>query len=306
MSISPVMEEFIYFHDFTNIDFWDEPNGWGDTFGLCWRWDYAANERAHFTFQTGLLQLNFSLFYVACVSQCVAKIYFCGSLVLESYFIEIHLLLQIGVKNIVVFVNKADLVDEEMLELVEIEALELLEHYGYDSSKCPVIRGSALLALQGTSPFLFSVFSKTEKLIFWLFDFCFLVDKMIMLLSLLHFYGSSFHDKNQLGTLVDINIVSLDKTLTKCLNYKCLWRRLMHSRQLDHPLNTFHLAGITFGKLLLGDKGPYGEASIHRLIEALDKFIELPVRDLDAPFLMPLDNLVSVPGRGTVAIGKVN
>ncbi len=56
---------------------------------------------------------------------------------------------QIGLKHIVVFVNKADLVDEEMLELVELEALELLEHYGYDPARCPVIRGSALLALQG-------------------------------------------------------------------------------------------------------------------------------------------------------------
>jgi hypothetical protein len=36
-----------------------------------------------------------------------------------------------------------------MLELVELEALELLEHYGYESSKCPVVRGSALLALKG-------------------------------------------------------------------------------------------------------------------------------------------------------------
>jgi translation elongation factor EF-Tu-like GTPase len=57
---------------------------------------------------------------------------------------------QIGLKHIVVFVNKADLVDEEMLELVELEALELLEHYGYDPARCPVIRGSALLALQGS------------------------------------------------------------------------------------------------------------------------------------------------------------
>ena len=52
-------------------------------------------------------------------------------------------------KHIVVFVNKADLVDEEMLELVELEALELLEHYGFDPEKCPVVRGSALLALKG-------------------------------------------------------------------------------------------------------------------------------------------------------------
>ena len=56
---------------------------------------------------------------------------------------------QIGVKHIVVYVNKADLVDEEMLELVELEALELLEHYGYDPAKCAVVRGSALLTLKG-------------------------------------------------------------------------------------------------------------------------------------------------------------
>jgi len=58
------------------------------------------------------------------------------------------------------------------------------------------------------------------------------------------------------------------------------------------------------GKYFSGDKGPYGEPSIHRLIEALDTYIELPKRDMEAPFLMPIDNLVSVPGRGTVAIGK--
>ena len=56
--------------------------------------------------------------------------------------------------------------------------------------------------------------------------------------------------------------------------------------------------------LFSGDQGPYGEASIHRLVEALDNYIELPQRDVDGPFLMPVDNLVSVPGRGTVAIGK--
>ena len=40
------------------------------------------------------------------------------------------------------------------------------------------------------------------------------------------------------------------------------------------------------------------------MVEALDKSIELPQRDMEGPFLMPIDNLVSVPGRGTVAIGK--
>ncbi|KAH1007317.1 elongation factor Tu [Dendroctonus ponderosae] len=62
-----------------------------------------------------------------------------------------HLLLakQVGVTKIVVYVNKADLVDQEVLELVELEVRELLEDFGFDGSGCPVIFGSALQALQG-------------------------------------------------------------------------------------------------------------------------------------------------------------
>lgn len=62
-----------------------------------------------------------------------------------------HLLLakQVGIKSIVVFINKADQVDEEMLDLVEIEVRELLCDFGFDGGNCPVIRGSALKALQG-------------------------------------------------------------------------------------------------------------------------------------------------------------
>ena len=41
----------------------------------------------------------------------------------------------------VVFINKADLVDEEMLELVELEAQELLEQFGYDAEATPIIKG---------------------------------------------------------------------------------------------------------------------------------------------------------------------
>jgi len=62
-----------------------------------------------------------------------------------------HILLaqQVGVKKMVVFINKADLVDEEMLELVELEVLDLLESYGFDAENTPIIKGSALLALEG-------------------------------------------------------------------------------------------------------------------------------------------------------------
>jgi len=115
-----------------------------------------------------------------------------------------HILLakQVGVRNLVVFINKADLVDEEMLELVTLEMIELLDAFGYDGENTPMIQGSALLALRG-------------------------------------------------------------------------------------------------------DQSKFGEPSIHQLVEALDSHIPLPQRDNQSPFLMPIDNFISVPGRGTVLIGTV-
>jgi elongation factor Tu len=63
-----------------------------------------------------------------------------------------HILLarQVGVPYIVVFLNKCDMVDDaELLELVEMEVRELLEKYGFPGEKTPIIRGSALKALNG-------------------------------------------------------------------------------------------------------------------------------------------------------------
>ena len=63
-----------------------------------------------------------------------------------------HILLarQVGVEKIVVFLNKCDMVDdEELIDLVEMEVRELLSEYGFDGDNTPVIRGSALKALEG-------------------------------------------------------------------------------------------------------------------------------------------------------------
>ena len=63
-----------------------------------------------------------------------------------------HILLckQVGVKNIIIFLNKCDqMPDEEMHELVEMEVRELLADYNYNDEDLPIIKGSALLALQG-------------------------------------------------------------------------------------------------------------------------------------------------------------
>jgi elongation factor Tu len=66
-----------------------------------------------------------------------------------------HLLLarQVGIKKLVVFVNKVDVIDdEEMLELVDMEMRDLLTTYNFDGENTPIIMGSALSALEGKKP----------------------------------------------------------------------------------------------------------------------------------------------------------
>jgi len=116
-----------------------------------------------------------------------------------------HILLarQVGVPYIVVFLNKADMVDdEELIELVELEIRELLSSYDFPGDDIPIIKGSALKALEG-------------------------------------------------------------------------------------------------------DKGELGEQAIIKLIEAVDSYIPEPVRAIDKPFLMPVEDVFSISGRGTVATGRV-
>ena len=114
-----------------------------------------------------------------------------------------HILLarQVGVPALVVFLNKVDMVDDpELLELVEMEVRELLSSYGFPGDKIPVVKGSALAALEGK---------------------------------------------------------------------------------------------------------PEGEKAINELMAAVDSYIPLPVRDLDKPFLMSVEDVFSISGRGTVATGRI-
>ncbi|GIV59266.1 elongation factor Tu [Rhodocaloribacter litoris] len=114
-----------------------------------------------------------------------------------------HILLarQVGVPYIVVFLNKVDLVDdEELLELVEMEVRELLEAYEFPGEEVPVIRGSALKALNGD---------------------------------------------------------------------------------------------------------PEAEQQILALMNAVDEYIPTPERDIDKPFLMPIEDVFSITGRGTVVTGRI-
>ena len=114
-----------------------------------------------------------------------------------------HILLarQVNVPKLVVFMNKCDMVDdEEMLELVEMEMRELLSFYGFDGDNTPIIRGSALGALNGD---------------------------------------------------------------------------------------------------------PKWEEKVMELMDAVDTWIPLPPRDIDKPFLMPVEDVFSITGRGTVATGRI-
>ena len=116
-----------------------------------------------------------------------------------------HILLsrQVGVPYIVVFLNKADMVDdEELLELVEMEVRELLSKYDFPGDDTPIIKGSALKALEG-------------------------------------------------------------------------------------------------------DTGELGEQAILKLAEALDSYIPTPERAIDGTFLMPVEDVFSISGRGTVVTGRI-
>ena len=82
-----------------------------------------------------------------------------------------HILLgrQVGVPRIVVFLNKADMVDdEELLELVEMEVRDLLSFYDYDGDNTPVVLGSALGALNGEQKWVDTVLKLMEEVDVWI------------------------------------------------------------------------------------------------------------------------------------------
>ena len=82
-----------------------------------------------------------------------------------------HILLsrQVGVPKMVVFMNKCDMVDdEELLELVEMEIRDLLNEYGFDGDNTPIIRGSALKALEGDEDAKKAIFELMDAVDEWI------------------------------------------------------------------------------------------------------------------------------------------
>ena len=84
---------------------------------------------------------------------------------------HIRLARQVGVPKMVVFLNKCDMVDdEELIDLVEMEVQELLNEYGFDGDNTPIIRGSALKALEGDPNWIQPIYDLLDAVDTWIDD----------------------------------------------------------------------------------------------------------------------------------------
>ena len=76
-------------------------------------------------------------------------------------------------------------------------------------------------------------------------------------------------------------------------------------KKYDFPGDTIPVIRGSALKALNGDKGEFGHGAMQKLVEALDEHIPLPKRDIDKPFLMPVESVFAITGRGTVATGRI-
>lgn len=76
-------------------------------------------------------------------------------------------------------------------------------------------------------------------------------------------------------------------------------------KKYDFPGDATPVIRGSATKALAGDTGEYGEPAIQKLIDALDSYIPEPKRDVEKPFLMPIESVFSISGRGTVATGRI-
>ena len=184
-----------------------------------------------------------------------------------------HILLarQVGVPYIIVFLNKCDMVDdEELLELVEMEVRELLSKYDFPGDDIPIVKGSALKALEGDQSDI------GEPAIFRLAD---ALDSYIPT-------PERAIDKPFLLPIEDVFSISGRGTVV--------------TGRVER--------GIVKGsalKALEGDQSDIGEPAILRLADAQDSYVPTPERAIDKPFLLPIEDVFSISGRGTVVTGRV-
>ena len=205
-----------------------------------------------------------------------------------------HILLarQVGVPYIVVFMNKCDMVDDpELLDLVELEIRELLKKYEFPGDEIPVIRGSAKVAMDAGG--------KDAK-----------VNEAILVVSAADGPMPQTREHillaRQVGVpalVVFMNKVDMvdDPELLDLVELEV--RELLKSYQFpgdDIPV----IRGSAL--MALEDKNPeQGEQAVLKLMAEVDRYIPQPTRDKDKPFLMPIEDVFSISGRGTVVTGRV-
>ncbi|WP_249532034.1 GTP-binding protein, partial [Escherichia coli] len=167
-----------------------------------------------------------------------------------------HILLgrQVGVPYIIVFLNKCDMVDdEELLELVEMEVRELLSQYDFPGDDTPIVRGSALKALEGDAEW-------EAKIL-------------------------------ELAGFLDSYIPEPERAIDKPFLL---------------PIEDVFYTPIVRGSALKALEGDAEwEAKILELAGFLDSYIPEPERAIDKPFLLPIEDVFSISGRGTVVTGRV-
>ena len=227
-----------------------------------------------------------------------------------------HILLarQVGVPAMVVFLNKADMVDDpELIELVEMEVRELLSSYDFPGDDIPVVVGSALKALEGDAAY--------EAKIMELMD---AVDAYIPI-------PERATDKPFLMPVEDVFTITggpMPQTrehilLARQVGVPAMVVFLNKADMVDDPelielvemevrelLSSYDFPGddipVVVGSALKALEGDAAyEAKIMELMDAVDAYIPIPERATDKPFLMPVEDVFTITGRGTVATGRV-
>ena len=197
-----------------------------------------------------------------------------------------HILLasRVGVQYIVVFLNKADMVDDpELLELVEMEIRELLSEYEFPGDDIPIVTGSALKALENPTD---------EEATQCIMDLMNAVDSYIPT-------PERATDKPFLMPVEDVFTITGRGTVAT-------------GRVETGVLHVGEFPGddipIVTGSALKALENPTDEEAtqcIMDLMNAVDSYIPTPERATDKPFLMPVEDVFTITGRGTVATGRV-
>jgi len=209
-----------------------------------------------------------------------------------------HILLarQVGVPYIIVFMNKCDMVDDaELLELVEMEVRELLSKYDFPGDDIPIVKGSALKAMEGDKGELGEV--AIMKLADALDSYIPTPERAIdgaFLMPVEDVFSISGRGTVVTGRVDDAELLELVEMEVRELLDK-----------YEFPGDATPIIHGSAKLALEGDKGDLGEGAIFKLAEALDTYIPAPERAIDGAFLMPVEDVFSISGRGTVVTGRV-